>query len=120
MERGKREQKKQLKETQALQKGKPPIKNLPRTTDVAGGAEKALQQTNHKKGSMATQTLIEMKRGTGANKGEVMPKPPADHWRGGGRHEEMKIRNERWHHLQPREGKKRSAEKEQNITQKMK
>ena len=41
---GKREEK-QLKETQALQQGKPPTKNLPRTAGVAGGweAEKALQ-----------------------------------------------------------------------------
>ena len=37
MEPGKREEK-QLKGTQTLQKGKPPIKNLPRTAGVAGGA----------------------------------------------------------------------------------
>ena len=31
-----------LKETQTLQQGKPPIKNLPRTADVAGGGQKRL------------------------------------------------------------------------------
>ena len=35
-EPGKREEK-QLKETQTLQQGKPPIKNLSRTAGVAGG-----------------------------------------------------------------------------------
>ena len=70
MEPGKREGK-QLKETQTLQQGKPPIKNLPRTAGgVAGGgkkgsrtcrippvwrggAEKALRQTSHREGTMA-------------------------------------------------------------------
>ena len=51
MEPGKREEK-QLKETQTLQKGRPPIKNLPRTVGVVGGALKALRQTNHRKGTM--------------------------------------------------------------------
>ena len=36
MEPGKREEK-QLKKTQTLQEGKPPIKNLSRTSGVAGG-----------------------------------------------------------------------------------
>ena len=47
MESGKR-QEKQLQETQTLQRGEPPIKNLSRTAGVAGGeTEKALRQTNH-------------------------------------------------------------------------
>ena len=40
MEPRKREQK-QLKETQTLQKGRPPIQNLPRTAGVAGGGRKS-------------------------------------------------------------------------------
>ena len=41
MEPGKREEK-QLKETQTLQQGKRPIKNLSRTAGVAGGGQKRL------------------------------------------------------------------------------
>ena len=53
MEPGKREEQ-QLKETQTLQQGKPPIENLSRTAGVTGGgAERALQQTNHGKNTMA-------------------------------------------------------------------
>ena len=50
MEPGKREEK-QLKETQTLQQGEPPIKNLPRTAGVAeGGRQKRLygKQTTEK------------------------------------------------------------------------
>ena len=49
MEPGKREEK-QLKETQTLQQGKPPIKNLSRTAGVAGGGQKRLygKQTTEK------------------------------------------------------------------------
>ena len=56
---GKREEK-QLKETQTLQQGKPPIKNLSRTAGVAGGGrtEKALRQPNHRKGTVTRQTFV--------------------------------------------------------------
>ena len=40
VEPGKREEKR-LKETQTLQKGRPPIQNLPRTAGVAGGGRKS-------------------------------------------------------------------------------
>ena len=67
MEPGKREEK-QLKETQTLQQGKPPTKNLSRTAGVAGEVtEKALRQTNHRRGSTARQTFVERKGNTGAN-----------------------------------------------------
>ena len=65
MKPGKREEK-QLNETQTLQQGKPPIKNLSRTAGVAGGGNrKALRPTNHRKGTMARQTFVERKGNTG-------------------------------------------------------
>ena len=66
MKPGKREEK-QLEETQTPQKGRPPQKNLSRTASMAGGAEKALWQTNHRKGTMPRQTLIERNGNTGVN-----------------------------------------------------
>ena len=53
------------------------------------GGEKALRQTNHRKGTMARQTLVEAKGNTGANTRErSCQKPPADHWHDGGLDEE--------------------------------
>ena len=78
---GKREKRK-LKELQALQQGKPLIKNLSRTAGVPGEGrtKKALRQTNHRKGTMTRQTFVERKGNTGAKKREKScQKPPADH-----------------------------------------
>ena len=87
MEPGKREEK-QLKETQTLQQGKPPIKNLSRTAGVAGGGDR--------KGSTARTTdtalwqgkplsIGKRKGNTGADTREkACQKPSADHWHGGG------------------------------------
>ena len=86
MEPGKREEK-QLKETQTLQHGKPPIKNLPRTAGVAGRwrTNNALRQTNHRRHYDKANPCRNEGEHTGANAREkVCQIPPTDHWHGGG------------------------------------
>ena len=86
MEPGKREEK-QLRETQTLQLGKPPIKNMSRTAGVAGGGG-SRKGSAAKKPQKRPYDKANLCRKEGGHrrqcKGEVMPKPPADHWHGGG------------------------------------
>ena len=113
MEPGTREEK-QLKKTQILQLGKPPLENLPYTAGVAGGgAEKALRQTNHRKGTRARRTLADRKGNTAANTREKSQKKSLG---GGFNQETTNTRNGRWPHLQPREGGKCLAEKNRTNT----
>ena len=117
---------KQLKETQTLQQGKshpsktcrvPPVWRVgaEKALEPAayhrcgeGRAEKALRQTNHRKGTVARRALVDMEGNTGANTREKSSeKPPTDHPHGGGSDEETtNTRDGRWQHLQPREGDK--------------
>ena len=102
MEPGTREEK-QLKETQTLQQGKshpsktcrvPSVsrgegRNGSRTCRIPpvlrGGAEKALRQTNHSKGTVARRALVDIEGNTGANTREKScEKTPAGHRHGGG------------------------------------
>ena len=114
---------KQLKETLTLQQGKidpsktrrvPPVwrggaeKALETVTyrrcGGGGKTEKALRQTNHRKGTMARRALVDMEGNTGTNtKKKSCEKPPAGHRHGGGLDEETtNTRDGRWKHLQPR------------------
>ena len=125
MEPGTRGRKSAERNADPTTRQKSPIKNLPRAAGVAGGgrkdsrtcrippvwwggAEKALRQTNHRKGTMARRALVDMEGNTGANTSEKSyEKPPAGHRHGGGLVEETtNTRDGRWQHLQPREGGK--------------
>ena len=113
MEPGIREEM-QLKETQTLQQGKSHPSKTCRVPSVRRGGEgKALRQTNHRKGAMARRALVDMEGNTGANtRKKSCEKPPADHRHSRGLDEETtNTRDERWPHLQPREGGKCLAEK---------
>ena len=128
---GTREEK-HLKETRTLQQGKshlsktcrvPPVwrgggRKGSRTCRISpvwrGEAGKALRQTNHRKGTMTRRALVDMEGNTGANTREKScQNPPAGHRHGGLDEETTNTRDGRWHHLQPREGGKYSAEKKQ-------
>ena len=71
MEAGKRDEK-QLKETQTQQQANHPLISclIPPVWRGGGGAENDLRQTNHIKGTMTRQTLIERKGNSGAYTGE--------------------------------------------------
>ena len=110
---------------------KPPVKNLPRTAGVAGeggrkgsrtcrippvwrgGTGKALWRTDHRNVTMRMQAVVDMEGNTGASTREKScEKPSPGHRHGGGLDEEAtNTQNGRWPHLQPREGRRRSAEK---------
>ena len=88
IEPGKREED-QLKETQTLQQGEPPIKNLSHAAGVAGGwvggGGKRLygKQTTGRHYDKAN--LVGRKGNTSAKPREKScPKPPPNHWHGGG------------------------------------
>ena len=96
---------KQLKETHTLQQGDSHPSTTCRVPPVwRAGAEKALRQTSHRKGTMARRALVDMKGNTGASAREKScNKPPAGHRQGEGLDEETtNTRNGRWQHLQPR------------------
>ena len=71
-------------------------------------AGKVLRQTNHRKGTsnIARRALVDREGNTGANtKKKSCHKSPAGHQHGGGLNEETtNTRDERWQHLQPRDG----------------
>ena len=123
MEPGTREEK-QLKETQTLQQGKShPSKTCrvqpvwragggrkgSRTCRIPpvwwGGTGKALWRTNHRKGTMTMQAVVDMEGNTGASTREKScEKPPPGHRHGWGLDEEAtNTRDDRLPHLQPRE-----------------
>ena len=125
MEPRKREEK-NLKETQTLKQGIPPIKMLPRIASVAGGgrkgsrtcrippvwrgggAERLYGEPTTEKGFILRRALVVKEENMGANTREkAYKKSLACHWYGGGFDEETtNTLDKRWHHLQPREGVK--------------
>ena len=75
---------------------------------VAGGAGKALRQTNHRKCTVARRTRVDMEGDKGANTREKSYQNlSAGHRHDGGLDEETaSTRDGKWQHLQPREGGK--------------
>ena len=76
-----------------------------------GGAEKALRQADHRKGSIARRALVDMKRNKGANTMEKLHQQlPTDHRHDGELDEETtNTRNGRRLYLQPRDPEWKAA-----------